>query len=170
MKTMLFAMTLALAGPAAAQYAPTQQTDGRNEAAAACGQLTFDSDRAKCIAVVNQGKFFDVAAANACGELSFGSDAVDCMKAITDKVYLPAEVTTCGGMSFSSDAVKCFKNGGKPVVFGPPQPPYDPRPGVDSYILESLKRLQSKLEQGNIPGALVELGFLMKFVEEGMKR
>lgn len=138
---------------------------GRQEAVRACMKASFDSEKRTCIQAANSARYFDPSAARACGDMSFGSNIGPCLIAVANKTYLSDEVTLCRDNSFDSGKIDCFRNAGRSYEA---RPPYYPRPDLDSYILEGLRRIRSDLERGRIPSAIMELANLIQFIEQGM--
>lgn len=167
MKALLTISFAVFAASLATAHAQTIPVAGQNEAAAVCGKATFSSDVDRCMRIVRSATFFDVNAVNACGGMTFSNEFADCIDAVKDRDYLPAEVKACSSRSFGSEKVSCFKSSGAAHV---DTPVYEPRPNTDQYILDSLKRIESQIRGGKIPGALSDLAKLIRFVSDGMKR
>ena len=132
---------------------PQQAPEGLNEAAGVCGSLSFGSNKAECMKIVNSFKYFDVNAVRVCGgasfdnektgclraaggkyfqaeavsvcsTMSFGSNRAACLNATAGKMYLPAEISGCASSSFDNEKIGCFNSGGRPMEVERPRPPH----------------------------------------------
>lgn len=114
------AAAVAVAAPRSVEYRPVGRPmtalwdDGRDQAAALCGRLPFDSDKNSCLQQVSRARYIERGAAEVCAKLSFNDSIPDCLSAIADKAYLRAETDVCGRESFDDDKVQCLRNGGRP--------------------------------------------------------
>lgn len=97
------------------------QAADRNDAAAICSKLPFESDRDACISTISKYSYFDRGAIEICKSMSFGSDAVSCVAAIGDKSYEEYEIQNCGRKAFGSDKAECLRTSGS--RFQKPTPP-----------------------------------------------
>jgi hypothetical protein len=88
-------------------------SEGREEAAQACQELTFVSDQNACMKIVKDAKTFSQNAVTLCTKMTFSSNAVDCFKAIKDKTYLDTEVEQCEIESTDWSRTSCLNRAGK---------------------------------------------------------
>ena len=133
----------------AARRAP----EGLNEAAEVCGGLSFGSNKAQCMTIVNSARYFSVPAVRVCGSASFDNEKMGCLRAAVDKdfqpeavsvcssmsfganraaclnatagkMYLPAEIRACASSSFDNEKIGCLNAGGRPLEMEPAPRPY----------------------------------------------
>ncbi len=104
-----------------------------------CKNLSFESDRNRCLAVINPFQYFDDTALKLCSAFTFESEKYKCLNIIGDKFYMDFEMDICSKMIFMSDKFKCLSEKGQPY-----QKTCLPRSEVFSQVQASLNELRSK--------------------------
>ena len=138
------------------------QMNPSNDPFVLCNTFTFDSDKAKCVKEINEGRYYDAGAIGVCKTYTFDSDKLKCIKAIRDKSYFSGEMNVCRNMTFDSDKTKCLNNSGQSYQGGP-----TPNPGCPSVgqIKRDISRILNQLENGRYNRALRGLTNLYYDVE-----
>lgn len=132
--------------------------DGRNEASLACAKAVFDSNRIKCLSVVQKAIYFDQRAIGVCTQASFDSGLIDCLAAISDKDYLPGEIVSCSAINFDNQIIECMQSSGKPHS-------QSSQCGSNRELLNTLFEIRSNVLRGNIARAINDLDNLIACVQ-----
>ena len=104
-----------------------------------CKNLTFESERNKCLNVINPFQYFDDRGLKMCTAFSFESEKYQCLNLIGDKIYMDFEMDICTKMIFMSDKFKCLAEKGQPY-----KKTCLPREEVLSQVQASLMDMRSK--------------------------
>ena len=77
-----------------------------------CRDMSFESDRTKCIQVIKPFNYFDDRALQICPLMAFDSKKIECLGYIGDKRYEAYEVEACRNATFESEKLKCLRDNG----------------------------------------------------------
>lgn len=108
---------------------------------AICKPMTFESDRANCLAIVKHYSYFDNRGLGICTALSFDSSKITCMQTIGDKTYEGFEMDSCINETFESKKLECLQTNGSP--YNPNKPSCVPREEVIGQLTTSLQELRN---------------------------
>lgn len=126
---------------------------------AICKPLTFESERASCMAKVKNYSYFDDRGLGICKSLAFDSNKVSCLDLIGDKTYEDFEMDSCINQTFESRKLDCLQENGAP---------YEPNK-VCVLREEAISHLQTGIKDmraGNLKAADQRLSFLLnKFTD-----
>lgn len=104
-----------------------------------CKNLSFESDRQRCLAVINPFQYFDDRGLKMCFAFSFESEKYKCLSLIGDKFYMDFEMDMCTSLIFMSDKFKCLAEKGQPY-----KTTCLPREEVFSQVQASLNELRAR--------------------------
>jgi hypothetical protein len=104
-----------------------------------CKNLSFESERQKCVAVITPFQYFDDRGLKMCAAFTFESEKYKCLSLIGNKFYMDYEMDMCVGMIFMSDKFKCLAEKGQPYKTS-----CLPREEVYSQIQASLNELRAR--------------------------
>jgi len=90
-----------------AQAQPGNIPDPRASGYEFCAQFTFDSDKNKCMQIVNQAVVIDSSAINICRTFSFDSKKNECLAKIVNHAFDAKTVEFCNAFSFDSTKMEC---------------------------------------------------------------
>lgn len=107
---------------------------------AVCKNMSFESDRNKCVQVIRPFSYFDERALSICTIFPFDSTQMECLGYIGDKRYEMYEIDICQNATFDSEKLKCLKDNGS---FGGQT--CMPR----QEVISQLRQAQLELRQGN---------------------
>ncbi len=79
---------------------------------AICKPMTFETDRAACMAKVKRYQYFDDKALALCKSQTFDTERVSCMEIIGDKMYEKFEMDFCLAKVFDTEKVECLNENG----------------------------------------------------------
>lgn len=85
---------------------------------AICKPMTFESERAACMARVKNYSYFDDRGLKICKSQTFDSNKVSCLDLIGDKTYETFEMDHCINQTFESEKLQCLKVSGTPYEQG----------------------------------------------------
>ncbi len=105
-----------------------------------CKNMSFESDRNRCIQVIRPFNYFDDGALQICPLMAFDSKKNECLGYIGDKIYAAYEVETCRNATFESEKLKCLRENGSPSTGGPCVPTRE--------IVAELRQAQNEIRQG----------------------
>lgn len=77
-----------------------------------CRNMSFESDRAKCVQVIRPFHYFDDDALQICPLMAFDSRKIECLSYIGDKRYEAYEIEVCRNATFESEKLKCLRENG----------------------------------------------------------
>lgn len=80
-----------------------------------CKNLSFESERNKCVAQIRPFNFFNDQALALCATFAFDSKRLECLGYIADKDYEAYEMDTCINATFDSEKLECLKINGAPL-------------------------------------------------------
>lgn len=83
---------------------------------AICKPMTFETERAACMAKLKKYHYFDDRGLAFCKSLRFDDDRVSCMEIIGDKVYETYEMDHCLNKTFDQEKVDCLNENGSPSI------------------------------------------------------
>jgi len=109
-----------------------------------CRNMTYESDRNRCIETIRPHDFFDDEALGICANFTFDSNKTQCLSYIAGKKYEAYEIDACKNSTFDSEKLTCLRNNGRPVNTG--NRPCLPRQEVLGQLQASL----SDLRVGNL--------------------
>ena len=78
-----------------------------------CKNLSFESDRNKCLEIIRPHNYFDNQALAICASFTFDSNKFQCLTNIAEKQYEAYEIDACKNKSFDSDKLTCLKVNGR---------------------------------------------------------
>lgn len=116
-------------------------------------EMTFSSDKLKCITEAHAGRYYHTRALNVCRNLPFTRDKLDCLQKIRNKSYTDTLINTCQDMTFSGKIVECLAQFGTieaevvpvPVVLPPPSyPTYENYPKYPKYPTVTIEPIGNK--------------------------
>jgi hypothetical protein len=79
-----------------------------------CKNMTYDSDRSKCIEIIRPHNYFDDQALNICANFTFDSTKNQCLGYMAGKQYDAYEIDTCKNATFDSEKLRCLQKNGRP--------------------------------------------------------
>ena len=103
---------------AAHAFSNFQVGNGKNEVAAICQSLPFETDKDQCFANLRTANYFDIDAVSICKTFSFTDDKIRCISTIKDKYYEPYETRFCANKNFTDERMTCLATNGKPFTGG----------------------------------------------------
>jgi hypothetical protein len=109
-----------------------------------CKNMTYDSDRSRCIETIRPHNYFDDQALNICANFTFDSTKNQCIGYMAGKQYEAYEIDACKNATFDSEKLNCLKKNGRPVNDG--SRPCLPR----QEVLGQLQAGLSDLRVGNL--------------------
>jgi hypothetical protein len=80
-----------------------------------CKDLTFESDRNKCVETIRPHSYFDDQALAMCAAFTFDSNKIQCLGLIGGKQYDAYEIDACRNTTFDSDRLRCLQTNGRPA-------------------------------------------------------
>lgn len=80
-----------------------------------CKDLSFESDRNKCVETIRPYGYFDDQALAMCANFTFDSNKIQCLGFIGGKQYEAYEIDTCRNTTFDSDKLACLRTNGRPT-------------------------------------------------------
>lgn len=110
-----------------------------------CRDLTFESDRNRCVEIIRPYSYFNDEALAICAGFTFDSNKTQCLGFIGGKQYDGYEIDTCKNATFDSDKLACLKANGRPTNGGGNRPCL-PR----QEVLNQLQAGLSDLRVGNL--------------------
>jgi len=87
-----------------------------------CRDLTFESDRNRCVEIIRPHSYFDDQALAICADFTFDSNKTQCLGFIAGKQYDGYEIDTCKNATFDSDKLTCLRVNGRPANGGGNRP------------------------------------------------
>lgn len=121
---------------------------------AICKPMTFETERAECMAVIKKYSYFDDAGLAFCKSLNFDTNKMSCLVDIADKMYERYEIDHCLSLMFDSEKQQCLKESGVP---------YD-RDGLCVPREETINELSSgirDMRNGKLKAADQRLSYLL---------
>lgn len=109
-----------------------------------CKDLTYESDRTRCVDTIRPFGYFDDQALGICAAFTFDSNKIQCLGFIGGKQYDAYEIDACRNATFDSEKLNCLKKNGRPVNDG--NRPCLPR----QEVLGQLQAGLSDLRVGNL--------------------
>lgn len=150
MKVLLIALSVFVS----IGFGVAQAADRNAAYNAICKPMTFESDRASCMAKVKMYNYFDDKGLAFCKALIFDNDKVRCMEIIGDKMYEKFEMDNCMGKVFESEKLQCLEENGTV---------YNPSKGCVE-LEDMITQLNSGIKDmrlGNLKAADQRLSFLL---------
>lgn len=83
-----------------------------------CKDLTYESDRTRCVEAIRPHAYFDDQALGICANFTFDSNKVQCLGYIGGKQYDAYEIDACKNATFDSDKLACLRKNGRPANGG----------------------------------------------------
>ena len=80
-----------------------------------CRDLTFESDRNRCVEIIRPHSYFDDQALAMCAAFTFDSNKTQCLGFIGGKQYDGYEIDACKNTTFDSDKLTCLRVNGRPA-------------------------------------------------------
>lgn len=85
-----------------------------------CKDLSFESDRNRCVETIRPYSYFNDQALGICANFTFDSNKIQCLGYIGGKQYDAYEIDLCKNATFDSDKLACLRTNGRPVNPGYP--------------------------------------------------
>ena len=77
-----------------------------------CKNMSFESDKARCIQVIKPFTYFDDGALSICPVFPFASTQMECLGYVGNKRYEAYEVESCRNAVFDSEKLRCLRENG----------------------------------------------------------
>ena len=122
-----------------------------------CKNMSFESDRNKCIQVIRPFNYFDDEAVYICPLMAFDSKKIECLSYIGDKRYEGYEVETCRNATFESEKLRCLKENGNSSTGGTCVPSRE--------LVSELKQAKYDIRQGSPGTADKRLTYLISKIQ-----
>ena len=87
-----------------------------------CKNMTYDSDRTRCVEIIRPHSYFDDQALGICANFTFDSNKNQCLGFMAGKQYDAYEIEECKNATFDSEKLQCLKKNGRPVYDGGNRP------------------------------------------------
>lgn len=122
-----------------------------------CKNMSFESDRAKCIQVIKPFTYFDDGALAICPNFPFYSTQNECLGYIGNKRYEAYEIETCRNTVFDSEKLRCLRDNGSTTIGGICIP--------NRELINELRQAQQEIRQGNTGTADKRISYLINRIQ-----
>lgn len=85
-----------------------------------CKNMTYESDRNRCVEAIRPHAYFDDQALAICANFTFDSNKTQCIGYIGGKKYEVYEIDLCKNATFDSEKLSCLRTNGRPINPGYP--------------------------------------------------